>query len=55
MMLHLPMIMVAGSDIGLQKIMDRLNVAAERYGMKKNAKKTKAMKVSRTTGGKVTI
>jgi hypothetical protein len=46
---------VAGSERGLQKIWDRLNVTAEQYGMKINVKKTKVMKVSQTTGGKVTI
>ena len=34
--------------------MDRLNVTAEQCGMKINIKKTKVMKVSRTTGGKFT-
>jgi hypothetical protein len=47
--------MVAGSERKLQEIIYRLNVTSEQYGMKINAKKTKVMKVSRTTGGKVTI
>jgi hypothetical protein len=45
--------MVARSETGLQEIMDRLNVTAEQYGMRINAKKTKVMKVSRTTGEEV--
>ena len=36
--------MVAGSESGLQEIMDRLNVTAEQYRMKINIKKTKVMK-----------
>ena len=42
--------MVAGSEIGLQKIMDRLNDTALRYGMKINIKKTKVMRVSNNKG-----
>ena len=46
--------MVAGSEIGLQKIMDSLTVTAERYGMKINIKKTKVMRVSKK-GGEINI
>ena len=47
--------MIAGSEKGLQKIMDRLNATAEQYGMKINIKKTKVMRVSKKAGGKVDI
>jgi hypothetical protein len=47
--------MVAGSEEGLQTLIDRLSVTAERYGMRINAKKTKVMRVSRKTGGKLNI
>jgi hypothetical protein len=47
--------MAAGTESGLQKMMDSLNSTAERYGMKINIKKTKVMKVSKKTGGKVNI
>src|ERR1043165_4914434 len=46
--------MVAGSEDGLQKIMDGLNATALKYGMKINIKKTKVMRVSRE-GGDVNI
>ena len=46
--------MVAGSEVGLQKIMDGLNATALKYGMKINIKKTKVMRVSRE-GGEVNI
>ena len=39
--------MVAGTQKGLQKIMDALQGVAEVYGMKININKTKTMKVSR--------
>lgn len=42
--------MIAGSEVGLQKIMDGLNATALRYGMKVNIKKTKVMRVSRRGG-----
>jgi len=47
--------MVASSEQGLQNIMSSLEVTAEKYGMKINAKKTKVMKVSRNTRGKMNI
>ena len=47
--------MVAGTEGGLQRIMDSLNATAEKYEMKINIKKTKVMKVSRRTGGSVNI
>ena len=46
--------MVAGSEVGLQKIMEGLNATALKYGMKINIKKTKVMRVSRE-GGEVNI
>lgn len=42
--------MVAGSEEGLQKIMDKLNVTALKYCMKINIKKTKVMRVSQERG-----
>lgn len=47
--------MVASSESGLQKIMDRLSATAEEYGMKINIKKTKVMKVSKSEEGRVSI
>jgi len=47
--------MVAGTEDGLQKIMDNLNATAEGYGMKINIKKTKVMRVAKKPGGKVNI
>ena len=47
--------MVAGSNAGLQRIMDALNQTSERYGMKINIKKTKAMRMSKTGGKPATI
>ena len=46
--------MVANTEKGLQKIMDRLNVAAKAFDMKINVDKTKVMKVSRN-GGEINI
>ena len=42
--------MVASTEKGLQKIMDRLNETAKAYDMKINVNKTKVMKVSRNGG-----
>jgi hypothetical protein len=47
--------MIASTEKGLQKIMDRLNSTAEKYGMKINIKKTKVMRVSRNVGEKINI
>ena len=47
--------MIAGSETGLQKIMDGLNTTALKYGMKINIKKTKVMRVSREGGEEVNI
>ena len=48
--------MIAGSQNGLQTIMDRLNDTALTYGMRINIKKTKVMRVSRQGGDvKITI
>ena len=47
--------MIAGTERGLQKIMDSLNTTAEQYGMKINIKKTKVMRVSRNGGEVVNI
>lgn len=46
--------MTAGSEVGLQKIMNGLNATALKYRMKINIKKTKVMRVSRE-GGVVNI
>jgi Reverse transcriptase (RNA-dependent DNA polymerase) len=42
--------MVASSENGLQKLMDKLNVSAKKYDMKINVEKTKAMVVTRKGG-----
>jgi len=47
--------MVAGSEGGLQKLIDGLNRTAKEYDMKMNIKKTKVMKVSRKGEGVITI
>ena len=47
--------MVASSEKALQRVMDGLNNAAKRYGMKVNVKKTKVMKISKKGGGRVNI
>jgi len=47
--------MVAGSEGGLQKLMDGLNRTAKEYDMKVNIKKTKVMKVSRKGEGVINI
>src|SRR6218665_1113578 len=47
--------MVAGSEGGLQKLMDGLNRTAKEYDMKGNIKKTKVMKVSRKGEGVISI
>ena len=47
--------MLAGTNDGLQRIMDRLHETAKEYGMKINVKKTKVMKISRDGGGQVIL
>ena len=47
--------MVASTEVGLQRIMDRLTEVACRYGMKINVKKTKVMRVSRKGGEAINI
>jgi len=47
--------MVADTEEGLQKMMDRLVEKAEEYNMKVNVKKTKVMRISRQGGGKVNL
>lgn len=47
--------MVADTEEGLQKMMDRLVEKAEEYNMKVNVKKTKVMRISRQGGGKVSL
>ena len=42
--------MIAGSQNGLQTIMDRLNDTALTYSMRINIKKTKVLRVSRQRG-----
>src|SRR2546426_12375859 len=39
--------MVASTEMGLQRLMDRLNAMAQKYSMKINIKKTKTMVVSK--------
>ena len=38
--------MVASSEMGLQRLMDRLNAIAKKYNMRININKTKTMVVS---------
>ena len=47
--------MVASSEIGLQRLMDRLNAIAKKYSMRINIKKTKTMVVSKKDGRTVSI
>src|SRR6218665_969827 len=47
--------MVAGSEGGLQKLMDGLNRTTKEYDMKVNIKKTKVMKLSRKGEGVINI
>ena len=47
--------MVAGTEMGLQRVMDRLSATDEIFGMKKKKKKTKVMKVSRNVGEEINI
>jgi len=47
--------MVANTENGLQKLMDRVNETSKRYGMKINVKKTKTMIVSKSGGGVVNV
>ena len=47
--------MLAGTNEGLQRLMDGLNSAAEDYGMKINVKKTKSMAISKTGNKDVEI
>ena len=39
--------MIATSEAGLQRMMDKTNVVVEEYGMRMNVKKTKVMCISR--------
>jgi hypothetical protein len=47
--------MIASTEAGLQKIMDKLNLTAKKYEMKINVAKTKAMVISKTGGKEVNI
>ena len=49
--------MVASTEMGLQRLMDKLNAIAKKYtcSMKINIKKTKTMVVSKKDGGTVSI
>ena len=47
--------MVASSETGLQRLMDRLNATAKKYDMKINVKKIKTMIVSRKGRGTVDV
>ena len=47
--------MVASTEEGLQKLMNKLNDTAKKYNMKINVQKTKAMVVTRDGGGEVNI
>src|SRR5438445_13565773 len=46
---------VASTEMGLQRLMDKLNAAAKKYSMKINIKKPKTMVVSKNDGGTVSI
>ena len=47
--------MVAGTEMGLQRLMNKLNDTAENFGMKINIQKTKTMVVHWDGGGVVNI
>src|SRR5207245_5382569 len=47
--------MVVSSEMGLQRLMDRLNAIAKKYSMRINIKKTKTMVVSKKDGRTVSI
>src|SRR2546426_8858299 len=47
--------MVANTEMGLQRLMDKLNAIAKKYSMKINIKKTKTMVVSKKENGTVSI
>ena len=47
--------MVASTEMGLQKLMDKLNDTAKKFNMKINVQKTKTMVVCRDGGGVVNI
>ncbi len=47
--------MLASSNAGLQRIINRLNETSEEYGMKINIAKTKVMRISRTGGKSMEI
>jgi hypothetical protein len=47
--------MVANTNAGLQRIMERFDRTSRDYGMKINIKKTKVMRISRVKGRKLTI
>src|SRR3989442_8072297 len=47
--------MVAGTEMGLQRLMNKLNDTAENFGMKINIQKTKTMVVRWNGGGAVNI
>ena len=47
--------MVASSELGLQRLMDRLNAIAKHCNMKLNVKKAKTTVISRKGGGTVSI
>ena len=47
--------MLAGSQKGLQEVMDKLTQVSEKYGMRINTKKTKVMVISKKEGKRVEI
>ena len=47
--------MIASTEEGLQRMMNKLNEKSKEYDMKINIKKTKVMKVSREGGGDISI
>ena len=47
--------MVAGTEMGLQRLMNKLNDTAKNFGMKRNVQKTKSMVVRWDGGGVINI
>lgn len=48
-------VLLADSDVGLQRLMDNINAACEEYGMSINIKKTKVMIISRNQNVSIPI
>ena len=46
---------MANSEIGLQRIMEKMDQTTKKYNMKINLKKTKVMKVNKEGSGEIDI